>query len=169
MRIYPVRQRLGPARAGKGQAGGAHDGHEDMCLADFTPQPVDHHGHRVPGIVDEHPVAAQMRLPHGDRQPGFPAPVELAKTAVLIPIWMKLDILVPQDLQCDMLALEFAIDRRPIGFGTPPVPLLIPSVRDADSRGGFPKRRNYESMSSGWRALSWVQRLDCETTLMQRA
>ena len=46
---------------------------------------------------------------------------------------------------------------------------LIPSVRDADSRGGFPKRRNYESMSSGWRALSWVQRLDCETTLMQRA
>ena len=46
---------------------------------------------------------------------------------------------------------------------------VIPSVRDADSRGGFPKRRNYESMSSGWRALSWVQRLDCETTLMQRA
>ena len=52
-----------------------------MRLADFTCQPVDHHRHRVPGIVDEHPVAAQMRLPHGDRQPGFPAPVELAKPA----------------------------------------------------------------------------------------
>ena len=95
MGIHPVGQAFRPARPGKGQAGSTHDGHEDMRLADFTRQPVDHHGHRVSGIVDEHPVAAQMRLPNGDRQPGLPAPVELTKTAVSIPIGMQLDILVP--------------------------------------------------------------------------
>lgn len=48
MRIHPVWQTFRPARPGEGQAGGAHDGHENMRLADFTRQPVDLHRHRVP-------------------------------------------------------------------------------------------------------------------------
>ena len=36
-----------------------------------------------------------------------------------------LDVLVPQDLQCDVLALQFAVNRRPIRFGKAAVTLLL--------------------------------------------
>ena len=45
---------------------------------------------------------------------------------------------------------------------------LIPTSHDADSREGFPKRRNSDSMAAGWRAWPWVQRLDCGMTLTRR-
>ena len=40
---------------------------------------------------------------------------------------MPLDVLVPQDLQRDVLALQLAVDCHPVGFGTAAMPLLLAS------------------------------------------
>jgi len=37
---------------------------------------------------------------------------------------MPLDVLVPQDLQRDVLALQLAVNRRPVGLGALAMPLL---------------------------------------------
>ena len=95
MRVGPVRQRLGPARPGERQAGGAEHGDEEMGVADLAGQPVYHHRHRVAGIVDECPVAAEMGLAHRHRQPRFPRPVQRAEPAVAIAVGLQLDIFVP--------------------------------------------------------------------------
>ena len=38
---------------------------------------------------------------------------------------MPLDVLVPQDLQRDVLALQLAVNQRPVGLGAAPMPLLL--------------------------------------------
>ena len=58
-----------------------------------------------------------MRLPHRNRQTPFPGPIELAEPRVPVTARMKLDIFVPQHLQRDVLAFQFAVHRRPVGFG----------------------------------------------------
>ena len=40
---------------------------------------------------------------------------------------MPLDVLVPQDLQGDVLALQLAVNRRPIGLGAAAMALLLAS------------------------------------------
>jgi hypothetical protein len=57
------------------------------------------------------------RLPHRDRDPRCPAAVQFAEAGVAIAVGMPLDVLVPQDLQRDVLALQLAVDCRPVGFG----------------------------------------------------
>jgi hypothetical protein len=103
-----------------------------MGLADLTRQPVDHHRQRVPSIVDEHPVTTQMRLSHRDRKPSVPRAVELAKTAVPVAVGMRLDILIPQNLQRDVLALELAVHSRPVRFR--PIALPVSRRRHAIER-----------------------------------
>ena len=66
-----------------------------------------------------------MGLPHRDRYAGRPAAVQLAKPRVAIAVGMPLDVLVPQDLQRDVLALQLAMNRRPIGLGEAAVTLLL--------------------------------------------
>ena len=56
----PVGQRLGPARLGIGEVGGAHDGDENLRRSDLAGQPVDDHRHRVAGVIDKQLVAADM-------------------------------------------------------------------------------------------------------------
>ena len=65
----PVGQRLGPARLGIGEIGGAHDGDENLRRTDLTGEPVNDHRHRVAGVIDKQLVAADVGLPHRDRQP----------------------------------------------------------------------------------------------------
>jgi hypothetical protein len=43
---------------------------------------------------------------------------------IAIAVGMALDVLVPQDRQRDVLALEFAMDRRPVGLRLTPVSLV---------------------------------------------
>ena len=57
--------------------------------------------------------------------PRRPAAVQLAEPRIAISVGMPLDVLVPQDLQRDVLALQLAVNRRPIGLAAPPVPLLL--------------------------------------------
>jgi hypothetical protein len=66
-----------------------------------------------------------MALPRRDRDAGRPAAVQLARPRVAVAIGILLDVLVPQDLQRDVLALPLAANRRPIRRGAAAVPLLL--------------------------------------------
>lgn len=83
-------------------------------MAYLAGQPVDDHRHGVAGIIDEQLVAADMGLPHRDRDPAFPASVELAETGVAVALGVALDVFVPEDRQRDVLAFEFPMDGRPV-------------------------------------------------------
>ena len=124
--VDPVGQGLGPARTGERQARTAHHRHEDVRAPDLAGSAVDDHRHGVAGVIHEQLVAAQMRLAHRHRQPRFPAPIEVAKPAVAVTVRMSFDILVPQDLQRDVLALQLAVQRRPIGLEPPSLAALGP-------------------------------------------
>src|SRR5271156_3890038 len=56
--------------------------------------------------------------------PRCPAAVQVAKPRVAIPVGLPLDVLVPQDLQRDVLVLQLPMDRGEIGLGAPAVALL---------------------------------------------
>ena len=123
----PVGERLGPARLGVGEVGGAEHGDKDLRRPRLAGKPINDHRHRVAGVIDKQLVAAGMGLPHRDRDARGPAAVQLAKPRVAIPVGMPLDVLVPQDLQRDVLALQLAVNRRPIGLGATAVTLLLAS------------------------------------------
>jgi hypothetical protein len=121
----PVGKRLRPTRLGIGEVRGAQHRDKDLRRSHLAGQPVDDHRHRVAGIIDKQLVAAGMGLPHRHRNPRCPAAVQLAKARIAIPVGMQLDVFVPQDLQRDVLALQLAVKRRPIGLGTATMPLLF--------------------------------------------
>jgi hypothetical protein len=120
-----------------GEVRGAHYRDEDLCRADLAGQAVDDHRHRVAGVIDEQLVAAGMDLPHRHRKPRLPAPVEFAETRVAVTGRLLFDVFVPQDRQCDVLALQLAVDLRPIRLGLAAVPLL---GADGAEKPGFQHR-----------------------------
>jgi hypothetical protein len=126
----PVGQRLAPARLGIGEIGGAHDRDENLRRTDLTGEPVDDHRHRVAGVIDEQLVAADVGLPHRDREPRRPTAVQLAKARIAISFGAAFDVLVPQHRQGDVLALELAVNLSPIGFDMTPMALLGASRRE---------------------------------------
>src|SRR5947208_1147677 len=65
-----------------------------------------------------------MGLAHRDRELGFPASVQLAEAGVAVAVRIALDVLVPEDRQRDVLALELAMDGRPLGLDLTPVTLF---------------------------------------------
>jgi len=81
VRTDPVRQALRPARLGVGIVRRAQHGDEHLRRAQLAGAAV-HHLHRLPGVVDEQPFTGSVHLPHGRRQPGLPAAVQLAPAAV---------------------------------------------------------------------------------------
>jgi hypothetical protein len=97
---------------------------EDLRLAHLAGQPVDDHRHRVAGVVDEQLVATHVGLAHRDRELAFPASVQLAEARVAVALRIARDVLIPENRQSDVLALEFAMDARPVGLGLPPMALL---------------------------------------------
>jgi hypothetical protein len=126
----PVSQRLGPARLGISEVGGAHDGDENLRRTDLAGEPVDDHRHRVAGVIDKQLVAADMGLPHRDRQSRRPTAVQLAEARIAIPLGIPLDVLVPQHRQGDVLAFELAVNLSPIGLGTAPMAVLGAGCRE---------------------------------------
>src|SRR5438445_9310845 len=109
----PIAKRLRPGSLDVGEARGTHHRDEDLCLAHLAGQPVDDHRYRVAGVVDEQLVATHVGLTHRDRELGFPASVQLAETGIAVALRMALDVLVPEDRQRDVLALELPVDGRP--------------------------------------------------------
>ena len=65
-------------------------------------------------VIDEHALAGDMRLAHRRREPLLPVPVQVAKARIRVPPWMLLAILLPEQLQRNAGALQFAMDLRPI-------------------------------------------------------
>jgi hypothetical protein len=120
----PIAERLRPGRLDVGKARGAHHRDEDLRLARLAGQPVDDHRHRIAGIVDEQLVAAHVGLAHRDRELAFPDAVQLAEAGVAVTLRIARDVLVPEDRQRDMLALELAMDVRPVGLNLTPMTLL---------------------------------------------
>ena len=110
----PVRQGLAPARLRIGQARRAQHRHEQMRLTRLSLEAVDHHRHRVAGVIDKQLLAGGMVLAHRHRQIGRPAPVEIAEAAIAIAVRVTLDIFVPQDLKRHMLALQLTMDMGPV-------------------------------------------------------
>jgi hypothetical protein len=121
----PVGQRLGPARLGIGEIGRAQHRDKNLRRPGLAGEPVDDHRHGVAGVIDKQFVAAGMMLPHRDRQPRCPGAIQIAKPRVAVTARLPLDVLVPQDLQCDVLALQFAVNRHPVGFGEAAMTLLL--------------------------------------------
>ena len=55
-----------------------------------------------------------------------PAPVQFAEPPIAISVRMSLDVLVPQDLQRNVLALQLTVDRRPVRLRAPAMTRLFP-------------------------------------------
>jgi hypothetical protein len=95
--VDPVGQRLRPARLGEGEARGPQHGDEDLRHADFASEPIDDDRNAVAGVIDEHPLAGGMRLPHRHRQRLLEESIELAEPRVAVAARVGGDVFVPQD------------------------------------------------------------------------
>ncbi len=93
------------------------------CLAG---QPINDNRDRVAGVVDEQLVAGRVILPHRHRQLHRPAAVEVTEATVAIALRITADVFVPKDLQRHMLALQLAVDLRPVRLRAPTMTRLRP-------------------------------------------
>src|SRR5262249_1587396 len=59
---------------------------------------------------------------------GLPDSVQLAEAGIAVALRMALDVLVPEDRQRNVLALELAMDRRPVGLELPTMTALRAGV-----------------------------------------
>ena len=109
---------------GWGEVGGAHDRDKNLRRTDLAGEPINDHRHRVARVIDKQLVAADVSLPHRDRQPRRPTAVQLAEARIAIPFGAAFDVLVPQHRQGDVLALELAVNLSPIGLDVTPMALL---------------------------------------------
>jgi hypothetical protein len=128
MAADPIAQTLRPGRLRIGKAGGAQHRDKDPGRPRLARQPVHHHRHLVPGVIDEEFFAAGMRLAHRDRELALPATVQFAEPGISVALRFLSDVLVPQDRERDVLALELPVHPGPIRLGTLPVPLLLPGI-----------------------------------------
>ena len=118
MRGDSVEARLDPTRLGIGQAPSAQHRHEDMHVAELACQPIDDDRDLVAGTIDEDLVAGGMALAHRHRQLHSQATIEIAEAAVTVAVPMMRDVLVPDDLERHVLALDHPVDHGPVGLGT---------------------------------------------------
>lgn len=106
----PVLELLTVGRFRKGVIAGTQHCHEDLCrlhLAGLAIDDID----RLAGIIDEHLFAGPMFMPHHHIQATGPLAVVLAKPAVLVAISLLLLVLLPEQMQGDMLpGLQFPMD-----------------------------------------------------------
>ena len=116
MRADKIGERLRPDRFRVSEVRRPHHGHKDLGGPCLSCQPVDNDGNAVSGEVHEKLLARPMGLPHRDGKSCRKSLVELAKPGIAVAAWMLSDILVPEDRKRHMLALQLAMDRRPIRF-----------------------------------------------------
>lgn len=116
----PVGQALAPGGFAVGVVGGAQHGDEDGGLADFAGHRVDD-GHGRPGVVDEQLLAWGMGLAQAHREAADPVPVVVAEAAVAIAVGVLGLVLLPEQVEGDALAPQFAVHGRPVGFGPGPI------------------------------------------------
>ena len=116
MAADPVRQTLAPGGFAVGVVGGTEDGDEDRRRPDLAARGVgDRHG--LAGVVDEQFLAGGMRLAQAEREPPDPLPIEGAETAVAVAGRVLGFVFLPEEVEGDALAPQFAVHDRPIGIG----------------------------------------------------
>src|SRR5450432_3889638 len=69
-------------------------GDEQLTDVNLTGRPV-HHFKGRPGIVDEHPLAGDMQLPHGRRQTPLPGAVKLTVSRITVTLGVDGAMLLP--------------------------------------------------------------------------
>ena len=72
----------------------------------------------VAGILNEQLAATQMRLPHGNRQPAFPAAVKIAEPAIFIAISMLGGMSFHKTCSVTCLGLSSRCTADPSGSGS---------------------------------------------------
>src|SRR5262249_29490517 len=93
-----------------------------------------------------------MGLAHRDRELGLPDSVQLAEAGIAVALRMALDVLVPEDRQRNVLALELAMDRRPIGLELPTMTALRAGVGEQPGlEGGIGNLRGQRPPQPGTR------------------
>src|SRR6266702_966343 len=97
-----------------------------------------------------------MGLAHRDRELGFPASVQFAETGVAIAVRIALDVLIPEDRQRDVLALQLPMSARPVGLDLPPVTLLRPGIGE---QPGF-ERGIGQLRPAAWKRLIVARTVD---------
>src|SRR5579862_2410932 len=81
--------------------------------------------YRRAGVIDEHLLPGAMLLPQHQVELLEPPPVQLAKAAVTIALRIALTLLLPHQLQCQVLVrLKIPLDCRPIRL-----PMFAPNRR----------------------------------------
>ncbi|MNL09405.1 hypothetical protein D3C87_1301650 [compost metagenome] len=117
VRAQPVGQFLRPGGLGKGVAGRAENGDEDLRLADLAGSPInDRHG--LAGIIDKQLFAGTMFLTHDHVDLGGPEAVVLAEPAVLEALRMGESVLLPEQGQGYAGAAQLSMRPCPIRHRT---------------------------------------------------
>ncbi|MNN22238.1 hypothetical protein D3C81_1355890 [compost metagenome] len=117
MRAQPVGQFLRPGGLGKGVAGRAQDGDEDLRLADLAGSPInDWHG--LASVIDKQLFAGTVFLAHDHVDLGGPEAVMLAEPAVLEALRMAESILLPKQGQGYAGTAQFGMDMSPVRHRT---------------------------------------------------
>jgi transposase len=111
----PVRQLLAPGGFGVGVIGSAHNRHKDLRLVDLSGGAVND-GHGLAGVVHKQLLTRSMVLAHHQVQLALPGPVALAEPAVLIPLWVCLPVLLPEQEQSDVFTLQFIVNLLPVRY-----------------------------------------------------
>ena len=74
---------------------------------------VDHRD-RLAGVVDEELLAGAVLLAHDQILPAPPLAVQIAESAVLVPLGGNCLVLLPQEEQGDALLLQLQVQHRPV-------------------------------------------------------
>ncbi|RMW01988.1 hypothetical protein ALO99_200118 [Pseudomonas coronafaciens pv. porri] len=113
MRAQPVGQFLRPGGLGKGVAGRAENGDEDLSLTDLAGLSVDDR-RCLPGVIDEQLFASTMLLAHDHVDLGGPKAVVLAEPAVLEALRVSESIFLPEQGQSDAGAAQLRVYPCPV-------------------------------------------------------
>jgi hypothetical protein len=124
VRSDPIGEVLAPARLRIREVGRAHHRDEDVCITYLAGLPVDEHRNGVAGIIDEQLLAAHMALAHGDGELRLEILIQLTVPRIPIALRVTRDVLLPENHQRDMLALQLLMNGCPIRLdAAPPVGL----------------------------------------------
>jgi hypothetical protein len=108
MGLNPGGKVLGQGSLRKGVIAGSQSGHKDLGLADLPRLRIDDL-HRLSGIIDEELFSSPIVLTETGIQFFGPLMVETAKLAILVPFWILLSILMPEQLKCHSLLLQLSM------------------------------------------------------------
>src|SRR5262245_27955958 len=87
----------------------------DPSPAAINSEPIDDRN-RLAGVIDEHLLSGAMVLAQNQVQAFGPFAVELAQTAVAVPVRMLLFVLLPEQLQRHIRAFQLLVNDGKIGL-----------------------------------------------------